>query len=129
MFQHTRYGLAYLALLWAVVAWYPVAYLLGRWRAPPPLWHPLVRALVAALAFALAGGFLLTSGVGDDLVSGRLGIVLLAYGAAHVVVIGIVARGRTWKYGTFFTAALIWVEASATIIFVAARIFFKFGYL
>ena len=129
MFQDTRYGLAYLALLWAVLAWYPVAYLLGRRGAPHPLWQPLIRSLIAGLAFALVAAFLLTSRFGDDLMSGRRWIVLLAYAVAHIALIGLLVKGRTWSYGTFFAVALIWVEASATIMLMAARAFLKFGYL
>lgn len=118
----------YKLLILALIVWLPVIYLLQRWSQVNPLRQALTKALVAGLLFALTTIFVGTNPIFDDWASGREGMILLVYGAIHLIPIGLVVRRHPVTYAALFTLFMVWIEVSATILLLAAWSLFKFGY-
>lgn len=129
MSTNDRHLFFHLLLLWAMFAWCPILYLIHRWRPEHQLRQALIRGLVVGLPLAVVSGLLWTRSDVGDWVSPRYSTVLSMYVFIHAVLIGIFARNRQPSLAAFFGLVLVWVEASALIIVVAAWAFLKFGYL
>jgi len=55
-------------------------------------------------------------------------MILLVYGAIHLIPITLVVRRHPVTYAALFSIFMVGIEVSATILLLAAWSLFKFGY-